>query len=481
VEGSIQATIALLLAVPLFFWALNKWGPVRGTLYGILGGMMFLPEHANLKLPLMPEFGKHRIIMVAILLAVAFGKLRLRGKAEWWIWPLLGAAFLAGVMVWQTNLDPLRYGPKLIEPLNFKDGMYVALSGLLGGPLAVYLGMRLFRDERDMDEWLLVLTKLGVIYSLFILVELRFSPQWHTWVYGYAGHDQFLQTMRFGGYRPQVFTAHGLACSLLMLGTAMPAVLLARYREKIWKKPSKWVAWWLILIVVACKSTGVWLYGIIGFPLARWGGAKAMLRISVAIAILVCAYPGLRIVDKFPTQMILDYAAMIQEDRMFSLKFRFDNETVLIEHALKKPWFGWGYSYGRNLLYDETGYSISTTDGGWIIAFGGAGVLGLIIDLGLPVFAIFTIWGRIKKIRDTRARTTVGVLTLYLAFMLLDVIPNAAFNWLQFYMAGALCGITQTLASRKKPAPPKKRKAEEPPEERATLDPEPSRPEPINV
>jgi O-antigen ligase len=206
-----------------------------------------------------------------------------------------------------------------------------------------------------------------------------------------------------------------------------------------------------------------------------------MLRISVAIAILVCAYPGLRIVDKFPTQMILDYAAMIQEDRMFSLKFRFDNETVLIEHALKKPWFGWGYSYGRNLLYDETGYSISTTDGGWIIAFGGAGVLGLIIDLGLPVFAIFTIWGRIKKIRDTRARTTVGVLTLYLAFMLLDVIPNAAFNWLQFYMAGALCGITQTLASRKKPAPPKKRKAEEPPEERATLDPEPSRPEPINV
>jgi hypothetical protein len=483
VEGSTQATIALLLALPVMFWTINRWGPIKGSVYAILGGMMFLPEHAQIKLPLLPEFTKHRIIMLGLLIGIATGKLRLRGRAEWWIWPMMVLAFLSGVFVWQTNLEPLVYGAKVCDALNFKDGMYVSLSTLMGPALAVYLGMRLYRDERDLAIWLEALTKAGLVYSAFILVELKFSPQWHTWVYGYAGHDQFLQTMRFGGYRPQVFTAHGLACSLLMLGFAMPPVVLARYGEKVWKKASKGMAWWLILIVIACKSTGVWLYGIIGFPMARWGSAKGMLRIALAIAILVCAYPGLRITDKFPTQAILDYAAMIQEDRMFSLKFRFDNETVLIEHAIKKPWFGWGYSYGRNMLYDDTGYVTSVTDGGWIIAFGGAGVLGLVLDLGLPVFAILTIWWRIGKIRDVKQRNYVGVLTLYLAFMLMDVIPNAAFNLLQFYMAGMLCGITQTLVKRKRAAP-RKDKLDDPappPPPRVEIDDVEPRPEPITV
>lgn len=470
----------LLLALPFVFWAISRYGSTKGSLIAILGGMMFLPEQAHLKLPLLPEFTKHRIIFVGLLLAWAFGKLKLRGRSEWWCWPLLILAFASGLLAWRTNMEPLYYGPTHIPALNFKDGMYVSLAEIMGPVGAAYLGSRLFRDERDLNTLIRVLAGSGVIYSAFCAVELVMSPQIHRWVYGYHAHEMFSQTYRFGGWRPQVFMAHGLAASLYMLGTAMAAMALARHGQKVWDWSGSRVAWGLTAMVVLCKSTGVWLYSVVGIPLSRWLSAKVMVRLAVVIALLVCAYPYLRITDQFPTQMILDFAASIEQDRMYSLKFRFDNEAVLLEHALKKPWFGWSYSYGRNRLYDDYGGEITVTDGGWIIAFGASGVLGLIMSLGGPVFAILTIWRRLGRIKDVKARTNLAIMTLYLAFMLLDVIPNAAFNWLQFYMAGALCSISQGLVLAKAKKAPQKTAAEPAPR-RDEGEPEAQVPAPITV
>ena len=42
-----------------------------------------------------------------------------------------------------------------------------------------------------------------------MLVEVRLSPQINTWIYGFFQHD-FIQMMRYGGFRPIVFLPHGL-------------------------------------------------------------------------------------------------------------------------------------------------------------------------------------------------------------------------------------------------------------------------------
>ena len=68
---------------------------------------------------------------------------------------------------------------------------------------------------------------------------------------------------------------------------------------------------------------------------------------------------------------------VINDRRADSLEFRMENENLLAEHALRRPWFGWG-GWGRNFVTDRYGRSITTVDGMWIIALGTNGLIGLI-------------------------------------------------------------------------------------------------------
>ena len=70
-----MAMVVLWLTVPWTFWALKRWGVPRGLLYVVLGGMMWWPEGAFIKFPMMPEFDKHRIVLVSLILALR-GRLR---------------------------------------------------------------------------------------------------------------------------------------------------------------------------------------------------------------------------------------------------------------------------------------------------------------------------------------------------------------------------------------------------------------------
>ena len=79
---------------------------------------------------------------------------------------------------------------------------------------------------------LLVLAGAGLIYSLFILFELRMSPNLHRWIYGFGQHG-FSQHIRWGGYRPMVFMAAGLAVALFITNALMAAGALTRLRRPI--------------------------------------------------------------------------------------------------------------------------------------------------------------------------------------------------------------------------------------------------------
>ena len=465
-EGSsIQAILALLLAVPLTFYLFKRYPAHKAGLYVFLGSLLFLPELAFMKLPLFPELEKHRIPALSSLAAIFFlAPTVWNRRVEWWWYLLALLGFAEGVGTYLTNPESYYYPIRVVQGLNFKDGMYVSISALTASVLTAWLGLKLFRGERDLKLWVTTLVGCGLLYAGFILIELRFSPQVHRWTYGYHPHESFGQAFRFGGYRPQMYMAHGLALSLFMLGTAVCAVLLARYKQRIWKLSGSQAAWILTIIVVLCKSSGVWFYALFTLPLVRWASPKTIMRVALVVLFLAVAYPWLRATGRVPVEEILDYANRFNADRSASLKFRFDNETLLVEHALKKVWFGWSSSYGRNRVYDDWGYDISTTDGGWIIAFGSGGMLGLFEYFGFAVFPILTIWRRMPRIRDVKQRTMLAALTLYVAVCWFDVIPNGSFNRLPHFMGAALCAISGSLVRErlKKPAPRTREKAEGP-------------------
>jgi hypothetical protein len=443
---SFMTGLAFLLAFLLTAHFFRKYPPGKAALYSLLLGTLFLPEQVMFKLPLFPEFNKARVENLSLLYCV-LARPQLPKVERWWYW-VVALSFVSAVATFKTNTETFTSGIVVMTGLNFKDGMYLFLVDVTSGILSAYVAMRCFHGERDVMHWTRMLTGAGLIYAPLILFEARMSPQLHSWVYGWPAFDDFGQSMRWGGYRPVVFLPHGLATSLFELGTLMTATVMARYGMRIWRFSGRQAMWFLLITVILCKSTGTWVYMAFAVPMVRYASPKAMHRLAMFFAIVVCLYPWLRATDIFPVDGILDTFAKISEERMLSLKFRFDNEDLLIAHAMEKPWFGWSTSYGRNNLWDEYGKMATTTDGAWIIALGNGGLLGLSLYLSIPVVSIFLAAKRARKIKDPRIKTMVAALNLYLSIMWVDILPNGQFTLMAFFLGGALCSMTKTLGSR---------------------------------
>jgi hypothetical protein len=98
----------------------------------------------------------------------------------------------------------------LANDLGVYDGLSQSLEQTIVWGVPYWIGRAYFTDFKALRDLALGIVIGGLIYVPFCLVEMRFSPQWHTWSYGYFQHD-FTQVFRFGGYRPVVFMEHGLA------------------------------------------------------------------------------------------------------------------------------------------------------------------------------------------------------------------------------------------------------------------------------
>ena len=208
------AQIALGLSIPLMVGVFFVLRPALAALVVAFGAEMFLPEGASFKLPLMPYFDKHNLPYLCILAACLLrcpGRVTKLPKERWIV--LLALLLVAGgVMTGMTNGDSLIFGggeQVFIPGLTVKDGFFMGISQFLGTFLPFYLGYALFRRAEDFEDMIAALAIAGLVYIPFAMVELRMSPQWHRWIFGYAQHA-FDQTIRWGGYRPMVFMSHGL-------------------------------------------------------------------------------------------------------------------------------------------------------------------------------------------------------------------------------------------------------------------------------
>ena len=425
--------------LPLALLAFSRLRPSAAALVITLGGVMFLPELVALSIPLIPPLGKNEITMLCVLvgsLAMARRDLKLarigRG-VDWFLW----FGLLGGTGTILSNRDPIGLVKEILPGLTWHDGVRGFIGNCLWWILPFIFGRTFFRSREDGLLLLRGLAGSAVIYWPLVLIELRFSPQLHNWVYGFAQHD-WLQVLREGGYRPMCFFAHGLALALFLFIATLSGWVLLRSspRERPrWLKPAT-IA--LSLLFPFLKSLGSLVFLATGTVLVLFTRPRAQLRFALVFTAILCAYPMLRSNDWIPTQTLVDYSAQYSQDRAASLNYRFTYENEYLNRALERPWFGWGGG-GRN-----RGVIDGASDGEWVILLGAQGYVGYYARFGLMLVSILLAMRQSKSL-DLAQQRILGGVSLIVGFGALDLIFNGLWNILTLFYCGALAGLSQGM------------------------------------
>lgn len=418
----------------------NKTLPVA-ILASIIAGYLLLPEQIVLDLPLFPDFDKHTIPIVAVLLCILMSgyQSKAQGLAGWFPKAVLPNAFIlmlvAGAFLTvMTNGDPQVFGPLFIPGLRPLDAFSTMLMAMLT-VLPLLLARKFLARPQLHAVFLLVLAVAGGLYSFLALYEIRMSPQLSNIVYGFFPHS-WIQHVRGNGYRPVVFLNHGLWLSIFFACATIAAIGCARIFPKKQKLRYLGLCLWLLMTVVLSKSLGALAITLILLPLAFFFSARIQLLACAFFAIVVLLYPALRGADLVPVDRAVAWAAGIDEERAGSLQFRLDNEDELLARAQLRPIFGWG-GWGRGAVFDENGRETSVPDGYWVIIVSVGGWVRYLGEFGLlcaPIILAAFFYRRCQFGLET------SVLAIVLTVNIIDLVPNATISPVTWLLAGALWG-----------------------------------------
>lgn len=441
---------AALVFWPLVTLALFRFlPPGRALIAAILAGYLLLPpQPAVLDLPLVPDLGKEEMAALsAAFVAVAIHRPGLellpRSILARWLIALYVLSPLGTIL---TNLEPLVFGPLFLPGLGLREGMSaVILQGITVTPFL--LARHFLARPEDQRDLLLALMVGGLIYSLPVLAEIRLSPQINTLVYGYFQHS-FEQMMRDGGFRPIVFLYHALWVAFYLMTALVAATAITRSMTGRARMLMLGVVGWLALTLVLGKSYASIFYAIALVPVVLFTSPRLQLHIAAVIAVVALAYPLARSIDIIPTDRIVALAGELGPDRAHTLKYRFDNESVLAARAWEKPVFGWG-QWGRNHLFAASdGEMLTVTDGQWVLVFGIFGFAGLLGTFGLLALPVLGVWWRRRDIIQGEGALWTAALALMLAVNMFDLLPNATITPLTWLFAGTVLGALERLPKR---------------------------------
>ena len=423
--GWIPAVLVLFMCLPAR----------TAVIWAFVVGWLFLPV-AEVPLRGLPNLNKISVTNLAVLAGVAvFDPDRLlRFRPGWRV--DLPAVLLCVVP----------FASSVTNGLGAYDGLSAVLERLFGWGSAYLVGRVYFTTLDDATALARSFFIGGLLYVPFCLFEIRMSPQLHRLVYGVHQHA-FAQTIRFGGYRPMVFMAHGL-----MVGAWMSMALLIGFW--LWKcgglaqlggwRMSLWVGL-LAVTTLWCKSFGALVLLGVGLGVLFLARRRRWLVPLYVLVLVPPAYVLGRTAMGWSGEVISAYAAKISTERAASFDTRRTNEDMLVQKALQRPLFGWG-RWGRNRVYDVHGKDMSITDGEWIIELGTTGAVGLAALFAfmlLPPAVLLRRLG-VPGLTDPRA---AGAAALAVAVVLytIDMIPNAMVNPVFTLSVGALASVADAL------------------------------------
>lgn len=442
------ATLALVSWPLVTVWLYRAKSAGVATLWTILGAQLVLPTNAFIKFEMIPQFDKISIPnLAALAVCLLIGRMPFRfwkrfGVAEVLLLMYLVSPFITA----ELNTDPIILVNNTLPAATHYDALSAIVAQFIF-LIPFFIGRELLVTPEDNLQILRVLVIAGLIYSVPMLFEVRFSPQLHTWVYGYFPHV-FDQQVRYGGYRPVVFMLHGLMVAFFAATTTVAAAALWRTRTRVQRLAPAGVTAYLFSILVLCKSAGALMYGAILVPLVRFTKPRLQLRIAVIFVSIGLLYPVLRYADLVPTQSITEIVKMVSDDRAGSLESRFNQEKKLLDHASARFLFGWG-RWGRSHVYHELDgrVDLSIPDGGWIISMGVYGFFGFLAQFGLLAFPVFCAASALRLTESLVDQVTLAALALIVAINVVDLIPNEFLTPWAWLLAGALLGRAEALRS----------------------------------
>jgi hypothetical protein len=454
VASSLPAAMALLLWIPFSVAVFAFLKPHRAAAFLLVAGALFLPEREFFDIVFMPNLNKKTVVCAWVFIPALFWCMsRLKraslGAVPWLLFGLLVVVDIGRAL---TNSDPLVLGHNVvIPPILAHTSLTFIMEDFLLVFVPFYLGAALFNERDPLRDLMKAFVLGGLAYLPLVVTEMRVSPQFHAWVYGYHQHD-WLQVMRDGAYRPMVFMNHGLAVALFMATSALLAFGLAKARDKLRGLPVFPIALVLSVVLALSHSLGALVLLVTLAPLIWLTSPRMQLRIAVLLALLVMAYPILRAYDWFPTKTLLNWAKSISEDRAGSMQFRFFNEDMALKRAFERPIFGWG-GFDRIFVYNkQTGEDVSTLDGAWLITYCGSGVLGFVARFGLLTWPIWRAFRRVRRVPSKSDQALLAGVGLTTAMVSVDLLPNGMFTYFPHLLAGVLLGATREM-SRRESAP----------------------------
>lgn len=417
----------------------------RAIVWTIIGGHLLLPSATVIKFPMIPAIDKALVPSVSALLLCLLMAPRTRiprDPASRTGRHILAVLFIlvvvTPVLTVMYNTQPIIDGRIFLPGLRLYDA-WGLISVILVALIPLWLGLRYLNSQKGHRALVEAIAIGGLIYSIPALIEVRLSPQLHAWVYGFFPSD-FVQHVRDGGFRPTVFLNHGLMVGIFFCMAIIACAVLFREARREGRTAFGWLVamLWLILVLDLSKSLGALVIALYSVLIVLFLGRRFQVAFATGIAVIVMLYPMLRGAGWIPVDTAHELALMVNEERAASLRFRLDNEDALLDKANLKPITGWG-SWGRNSIFDpETGEMTSITDGIWLNFIGVYGWLGYIGRFGLLTVPILLYALRRKTLGPSMI--TPG-LTVILAAMLIDLLPNSGLVNYVWLAAGAVAGL----------------------------------------
>ena len=353
------------------------------------------------------------------------------------------------------------FASSMSNGLGAYDGLAQSLQQTVSYGIPYFLGRIYLNNLLGLRHLAIAIFTSGLIYAPLCLYEGRMSPVFHGMVYGYVDVRAFSQGFRYGSFRPTVFMEHGLAVGMWMMAATLIGIWLwqAGIVKQVWGIPIMWLVIGLLVTFILVKSTGAYLYLLLGciimFVAKKFRTALAMLLIIAAMSsYLYMGATGVFNSDRIDGA-VSALELIVEPSRASSLGYRMSNEELLSAKARQRPIFGWG-GWGRNRIYQEswTGelVDVSITDSLWIIAFGINGSVGLIALFSsslLPAISFF--WLRYParfwfKSEIAPAALLSVVITLYMLDCTLNNMPNPVFT----LSSGGIAGLVLNKSETKK-------------------------------
>jgi hypothetical protein len=402
----------------------------------VVGGTLFLPQATYLNLPAGLDLDKQSLPplislcgLALVRRTIAFGLHYPRSV----IW-LFAVNCMGAIGTFFSNTDIIIRG-SVVDPA---QTAYDTLSMVVGDACRVFLpfviGFNATSAPRRAEAFATVIVKFGLLYSLLCIVEIRMSPQLHNWVYGFHSTASFAAHWRFGGYRPVVFLANGLALSLFMCSALIYSVTLWKARVG-----SGLVTTYLWVILLTIKSLGAIAFSFLAIG-SLLLGARLAACVMGTLALACLSLPLLRASGSSPDQELIDIARSISAERAESFAGRIEQDEQLLARALERPFFGWG-GYARNrIVSPETGEDRVVTDSVGLIILGRRGLVGYACFFALLCWPVLRAAAHVLGKHSPRSLPLLLGFSMVAAVNAADLLMNGLFYCLPLFFAGALHG-----------------------------------------